>query len=565
VIPDLFRCLATSEADVREFIVDILGEIGQPSCVAELLPYLRDADDNVRYAVVETFGKLKAKTAVSALLELLEEADTGLCFTILEALAAIGTGVPVARIAPYSEDRLLRKAVFNCLGRLVDVQALHVLVTGVADPLRKTRDAALLAIGEIIKGLPFEVPLPPVAADLGDYINLVCDYLGHDDVAMRRAACHALCIKPDLSSINKVLALLADEELRSDVVAACWRLPENLLFALLDGVSVTDELAPSLVYLFGELHCQAIIPLAIAGLTADNPQLRYVSALALGKVSAKKAITRLGDLLFDPVGEIREAAAEALRTLGADAPTAVIGTLGPFLESDDAGLRLLAVRTLAALPAGKVEDILLLALKDVAPEVRCEALRSLKGGVSPRLLSGLSLALTDEVADVRRLAAEALAAYPPQQVLSILAYAADDSDPWVRMAAIRSVPGGNEQDIEAIVKKGAADGVGLVVIAALETAIRLLPSRAAEYLSGVLESPDQDVVVTAVRLLLAEGWAEKLLVHDSARVRLAVVRELERQEETRWVGLFSERLDSETNSEVRAALATALRRGQAGA
>jgi HEAT repeat protein len=243
----------------------------------------------------------------------------------------------------------------------------------------------------------------------------------------------------------------------------------------------------------------------------------------------------------------------------------VIATLGPLLESDDAGLRLLAVRILASLPVEKVEDFLMLALKDVASEVRCEALRSLKGGVSPRLLGGLSLALTDEVADVRRLAAEALAAFPPQRVLPILAQAADDPDPWVRMAALRALPGGEEQALEAVLKKGVADPIGLVVITALETLVRLCPEQAENYLVAALENEDQEVVGTAVRLLLAAGQAESLLNHAAARVRLVAVRSMAGQEQAGWVELFGNRLASEDDNEVRTALAHALRRGRAGA
>lgn len=560
-IPELIKLLATANAEVRKFIVDILGEIGLSSCISELLPYLQDADDNVRYAVVETCGKLKADEAVSALLDLLETADTGLRFTIFEALAAIGVGVPVARIVPYSDDRLLRKAVFSCLGALGDVQALPVLVAGTADPLRKTREVALTAIGEVIKGLPAEVSLPPVVAVQSDFSSLIKEYLEHKDPVLRRAACYALCLQPGRELVRKLLPLLEEDELCSDAIAVCWRMPLELLLELVNEIDVSDEMAQYLIFLFGELRCQAIIPQAIAGLSAESPELRYVSALTLGKLAVTETIPRLGDTLLDPVAEVREAAAESLQLFGSVAAQAVLATLAPYLESDDAGLRLLAVRTLASLPAEKVEDTLLLALKDVAAEVRCEALRSLKGGVSRRLLSGLALALTDEDADVRRLAAEAMAVFPSHQVLPILTHAIDDPDPWVRMAAIRAVPGGAAEEVEALVQKGLADAADPVVMAALETAVRLLPERSEAYLLSALDNPDQEVVATAVRLLLVADWGKKLLAHTSARVRLAAVRGIE-QSGVDWTGLFEDCLASEPDAEVRVAFEAALRRGR---
>jgi len=562
-ISELVRRLASENAEVRKFIIDILGEIGHPDCVADLLPHLQDENANVRYAVVETLGKLRAGEAVDALLDLLDEADTGLCFTILEALAAIGRGVPVARIAPFSENHLLRKAVFGCLGKLGEVQALPLLVSGTADPLRKTRETALLAIGDLIKGLSAEIALPKVSAQQSDFEEVILNYLDHQDLALRRAACYALCLQPTRSGLLKLLPLLADEELRADVIAVGWRLPEELLFGFLEE-KTASEMAQYLIFLFGELRCQSIIPLATASLQSEHKQLRYVSCLALGKVAALQAIPLLGDRLLDPVDEIRSVAAESLRMLGFQAPQEVAQTLTPYLESNEAEVRLLAVRTLGSLPSEKVAEPLLLALKDVAPAVRCEALRSLKGGDSQRLLAGLSLALTDEVSDVRRLAAEALAAFPPQRVLPILTNAVEDPDPWVRMAAIRAIPGGDEKSIETILRKGLADAVGVVVIAALETLVRVLPRSAEDDLWPALENADPEVVGTAVRLLLAKEAGEKLLAHDSAAVRLAAVKGLEHQEEKIWINLLSNRLGKEEDAKVRAALANALRRGRAG-
>ena len=563
-IPVLVHRLPTEGAEVRKFIVDILGEIGHPSCIDNLLPHLQDADANVQYAVVETLGKLRAETAVDSLLDLLDQADVGLRFTIFEALAVIGANVPVARIAQFAEDRLLRKVVYSCLGRLGEVQSLPLLVAGTADPLRKSREAALLAIGGLIEKLAATIPLPEVPMDHGDFDQLILEFLGQEDPSFRRAACYALCLRPTREALWKILPLLADEGLRSDVVAACRRMPESLLLSLLEDAAPEGEVAPYLIYLFGELQRREILPLAEAGLQADKSQLRYISILTLGKIGALRSIPLLGGRFLDSVPEIREAAAESLRLLGALAPKEVADVLGPFLESNDSGLRLLAVRTLGSLPAEKVEDSLLLALKDYAPEVRCEALRSLKGLVSPRLISGLSLALIDEIADVRRLAAEALGAFPPQRVMSILASAAEDQDPWVRMSAFRSISGGDEKSVEALLRKGVADEVGMVVIAALDTLARLLPDRAGKYFCQALENSDPEVVATAVRLLLADGQGFQLLTHGSAAVRLAAIQELERQEAKIWTGWFADCLNSENDPQVRAALATALRRGRAG-
>jgi len=151
VVKILLQRMTAVDAEVRKFIVDILGEITCPSCVPALLPYLHDEDENVRYAVVETLGKLGSPDAVKGLLDLLEEADAGLQFTIFEALTAIGKGVPAAPLLAYAQNTLLRKSVLKCLGQLGDAAAIPVLLKGLSDPLRKNREVALLAFGRLIE------------------------------------------------------------------------------------------------------------------------------------------------------------------------------------------------------------------------------------------------------------------------------------------------------------------------------------------------------------------------------------------------------------------------------
>lgn len=562
VIKILLTRLASSDAEVRKFIIDILGEIGQPSCVAELLPYLHDEDENVRYAVVETIGKLRSVSAVDALLELLENADAGLQFSIFAALTAIGAGVPVGRILPYAENVLLRKSVLNCLGQLGSIEAVPVLLEGLSDPLRKNREVALLAFGRLIKSLP-EKDCPEVDPRSEQIVEQLIDYLRHENPDYRCAACYVLSLFPDTRVVTEILPLLAEEALRDDVVAAAGLIPKAILTTLVETVNRDEERAVYLIYLLGELGYGEINPLAIKGLGADNPQVRYASAMALGKTCSVEAMSLLGDTLTDEIAEIREAASDALCLIGRAEPTAMMKTVSPYLESTDSALRLLAVRTLGSLPVELVENHLLLALKDVAPAVRCEALRGFSGAKSQRLLSGLTLALTDEVADVRRLAAEAIGAFPAQHSTPILEHALDDSDAWVRMTAIRVLSTGEEPVLRKIIERGLADPVGLVVIAALETAQRLLPDMAEVFLRETLNHADEEVVGTSVRLLLASAGETLLLAHERPLVRLLAVNALQRSG-AECGSLFEKYLGREPDQQVRQALEDALRKGKAG-
>lgn len=563
--PELIRQFALSDAEVRKFIVDILGEIGHPGCVSELLLFLHDEDENVRYAVVETLGKLRADEAVSELLKLLENADAGLRFTIFDALASIGSSVPVEMLLPYSNDRLLRKAVFSCLGEIGNLQALSILIDGLSDPIRKTREVALLSIGKLLKAAgewtaSEELLIPPP-----EQLSHVVDYLDHSNPEFKRAACYLLSLQFNKDMFLRVLPLLADENLRSDVVTACKHLSQGLLVELLEGASLEDDAAIYLIFIAGELQCAVVIPLAMQAITAADPQLRYAAIVTLGKLAAIDAIGLIGNALTDEIPDIREAASEALRQLGAIDTLAVIKAITPSFESEQASLRLLAVRILGGLELNEVENYLLQAIKDVAPEVRCEALRSLKGSGSPRLLTGLSIALTDENLDVRRLAASALEVYPADKGLAILEQVVDDPDPWVRTTAIRSLQRGEGREVVSLLEKGLSDPVGVVVISALETVVKVLPEGAQEYLLQGLEHEDADVVKVAVLLLLQAGKEELLFSHIKPQVRMAAVAELQLQDMVEWQQLFEQQLHVETDQNVRQAIEEALRRGSAGA
>lgn len=561
--PVLLECLAGSDAEVRKFIVDILGEVNCPKCVVALLPYLHDEDDNVRYAVVETLGKLGSGDAVGGLLDLLKNADAGLQFTIFEALTSIGKGVPAARVLPFVQNPLLRKSVFNCLGQLCDAAAIPVLLQGLSDPMRKSREVALLSLGHLIKCLPPKdcLAVNPQSDQIVEYLY---SCLQHEKLVYRRAACYVLSLFPDVNIVNELLPLLAEEELRADVVAAAKLIPKVIFDGLVETTELNDVNALYLIFLLGELAYSEIEPLALEAIQSEDPQFRFAATITLGKISTIDAIPQLGDVLADEISELRNAAADALCQIGRVEPDAMIKTVAPYLESPDSDLRLLAVRTIGKISTTVVEKHLLLALKDVTPEVRCEALRGLAGHQSARLLSGLSLALTDEVSDVRRLAAAAIGAFPARRSTPVLLHALDDPDPWVRMEAVRALSVGDETQLLSILERGLADPVGLVAIAALESVRKLLPDAADSLLQKALEHEDDEVAGTAVRLMCAADSCLDLLTHDRTVVRLQAVNELSRSEHPQGRSLLEDRLVNEPDTQVRQAIEAALRRGVAG-
>ena len=135
--------------DVRKFVVDILGSIGDVAAVPFLITALDDSDPNVCAAAAENLGKIADERALPYLVQALEKNDLWLRYTILEALSRIGRPVPMETIATLVGENLLKKAVFDCLGALGGEDAVPVLVQGLKEKAKNAREAAVIALVKV--------------------------------------------------------------------------------------------------------------------------------------------------------------------------------------------------------------------------------------------------------------------------------------------------------------------------------------------------------------------------------------------------------------------------------
>jgi hypothetical protein len=140
-VPALLKKIADSNADVRKFIIDVLGGIGDASAVGALVAALEDPDENVRSAAAENLGVIGGEAAVGALRENLDRDDLLLQYTSLQALARIGRGIPLENLTPLLDRPLLRKVVFECLAHVPELRAVDLLLEGMRDRSRASRAA----------------------------------------------------------------------------------------------------------------------------------------------------------------------------------------------------------------------------------------------------------------------------------------------------------------------------------------------------------------------------------------------------------------------------------------
>lgn len=527
----LLKEIQCSDADVRKFVLDILGDIGDESALGAMVGALGDQDQNVRNAAAENLGKLRAAPAIPALLASMATANLWFRFTILAAIAQIGAPVAASELLPYKEDPLLRKAVFDCLGKIGDSEVISILCDGLHDRMSNVRAAAALALQRIGRKHPALVGEALQHCQLGAPAEVLVELLQTSDPQVRLAAVQLLRWLADPEVAPHLLSLLDDEAMRQPAAEALIALgPPAARVLLPRWAEASSRERTYLAYLSGQIRLPEAAELLAEALDCPDSDLRMVAAQGLGLIGSGTLLPRLLSALRDPVAEVREQVVNAMIDIGRQYPAEAISALTPLLQSEAMELRLCAVRILGRLDGPAVLASLQLALKDEAAKVRSAAVQALSSGSLGCDLSAMRLAMTDEDPEVRRLAVGALGSAPVEEGVGLLSLALQDDDLWVRAMVVRTLGQFGPPAVQ-LVEMALADPVGLVAIAALETLADISFEQSYPKIVQALQHPDQEVVVAALQLL-ANGerrdWlpesAHRLLNHPHWEVRSGFVR-----------------------------------------
>ena len=92
-LPRLMPCMQDPDKDVRMALVELLGQIGQPSVMQHLMTALHDEDDWVRIRAIEALANARYTDAIPELSQLLEHDKPMVVSKIIEALGMIGGNI----------------------------------------------------------------------------------------------------------------------------------------------------------------------------------------------------------------------------------------------------------------------------------------------------------------------------------------------------------------------------------------------------------------------------------------------------------------------------------------
>jgi HEAT repeat protein len=539
--------LRHADGDVRKFAADILGEIGHADAVEPLARALDDTDRNVRAAAAEGLGKIGGPRAGVALERALKAEDHLLRVSALDGLARIGATPRTEVLEPLAKDRFLRRPVYRLLGRSDGERALELLLAGLSDPGRSTREAALAGISEQARrangffwgrlvllarrALPGAEPMLKAAREA----------LSREESAVVEGAVLVIGALGDLPSVVRLAELGGSERYRDAVRLALVSMRGEVVPAL---IAALPALAPQALALTSEIvgsaNDAAIAAQALAALGQAPPELCAELLELLGRVagpdSAEGLLARLDDPLFG------EQARRALDRVASRWGSALLPQARALWAAERSPARLYLLGEV-----GEPADLSQVrgALNDSDPAMRLAAVRALAGRGVTDAHDALAGVLTDEVAEVRAAAIRALGRLQHPALETMVQTALRDASPRVAAAAAEVAGSARlrvlSADLVVLVERGGSHAA-LAALEALDRLERLEPvllQRASEHTHG-------EVCRVALDLAAARAGGLELielrLDHARWEVRRAAARVVGRVADASILGSLRERV-----------------------
>ncbi len=468
VLPFIHAHLAVPQPDVRKFLVDVAGNIGDPSSVDPLIALLQDPVDNVRAAAAEGLAKIGDRRATRALVEALEGADDWTAYSILGALGQIRTPEALPLFFRNMEKGVLAIPCIQGVGTMGSASEGLLLMEKVPRMARGPAKMAFLAAGRIFRralsglgGLAAARPLREAVAGAAD--ESIFEFLHSqlkvtDDPEVRRDVISALGMVGGKRSVDLLLSQVIGEDLEDDLTNALYAATADER-PLLEGLlgNPDDLVRRRGVAVLSRVGDRRLLPLVYPLLRDENGHVRQAAISAIAQMGSAEDLEPLLSLLTDDYADVREASAEALVNLGRRVPRELVKKVEGMREGSSPETRALLLRILAEVDAPGHAAVFLQAAGDESAEVRASGIRGLSRTRDTRAPFALITALADESPTVRVEAAGALGELAPSGAATALMAAARDGDSSVRAAAIAALgsqPHLDPDDLVPLLREG---------------------------------------------------------------------------------------------------------------
>lgn len=503
--PLLIKMVQDQDPDVRKFIIDVMGAIGDPVFVSALLQALSDPEVNVASAAAEQLGVLGDSEAAEQLMRAIMARDEVLFrFSALGALGLLAKPAPVPEVLlKLAEQDIFRKAVFECLGTISDESSFKLLLNGFSCRQRNCRAAAVKALHKIYgrSSAAAQTKIREALQTLKetDIIPGLLELLNSRDVVLTEALLWISVMTMDARFIPLLIEAHADERSANASLTALKSFGCEALHEIIPHYLTLDESGRSgLCILIAECGYSGFDDAIKGALHDQSVQVRKAAALAVGKLGLVTLIPDLISLVDDSEAGVYAAAVSGLQSLATSGHSVLLAEVINLCSSKMAHHRKAAALLLASLGE---RDRLLLLINDEDPQVRKAAVTSIGENPAETSASMLVLALADEDSDVRIAVAEVLGNLHDRTALDSLEYALDDVDAWVQAAVLKAIARIEPARAWLIIKDIYIRAEGLLLITILQILEEIGVPEAEEIIRYALHSSDQDIVRQAARSL----------------------------------------------------------------
>jgi HEAT repeat protein len=547
----LVEAFDTPDVDVRKFIIDILGQLGDRKSLSLLTGALNDEDENVRAAAVEYLGTMKEPSVVDALIEILREGDLWTAYPAADALGRIGDRRAVPALLGALDNKPLREPALRALGMIADESSADKIVALVEDGSKAVKHEALRALEMLFRnGVSEDILVDAIKGRFGESaFDILLGHTKSSRPEIRVSAILFLGLLKEEKALLPLLELSTEEEYSEDVRKALVYMGRERPDILMPLFSTEDAYHKRFICdVASEVAAPLYYDILERFLGDEDGHVRTAAAFGLSNIGDPKAVDKIKALLQDPYVDVQEAALKALGSLrdGLDMDEVIRD-----INTRDSVLRRNLVLLLGEIaPAGAV-PVLGFQLKDEDVSVRRAVVTALSKIETPESFKYLSQVLTDEDSGIRVVAALSLGASGDESFIEDLILLLEDLEDMVKVAAIKALGRlGGESSVPSLIKMLTSEN-GFVVTAAIDAIGNLEGYYAREALRSMLNSGDKEVKRSAIRALSRfsdmeedilrfvndEDWAarvaaiESLEGHTSERVKVEIEKHYDTEED----------------------------------
>lgn len=501
----LMNIVQDKDADVRKFVIDVMGAIGDSVFVSALLPALKDPEVNVASAAAEQLGVLGDKSAAEHLMHAILTRDEVLFrFSALGALGRLDKPAPVPEaLIKLADQDILRKAVFECLGTISDESSFKLLLDGFASRQKNSRAAAVKALykiyGRASAGAQGQIRDALQLLKENDIITGLLEIFDSRDGVLTDALLWTSVVTRDARFIPLLIEAYTDERTSDGALAALKSFGREALQEIISRYSSLVERGRcGLCILIAECGYSGFNNVIQDALRDPSAQVRKAAAMAVGKLGLITLIPNLIALIDDSEAQVYTAAVASLQSLVMISRSAILSEVGQFCSSKEPHHRKAAALLLASLGE---RDRLMLLINDEDSQVRKAAVSAIGANRIETSGSMLVLALADEDPDVRIAVADSLGNLNDTTTLDALEHALDDDDVWVQSAVLKAVAAIDPARALTIIKKRHTGSDGLFMITSLKILEEIGGSESENIIRHALQSSDKDIVRQAAKSL----------------------------------------------------------------